>query len=76
MADYDPTIGVLAAEFVLHGGRPQHRPTYDTGRKAIDGTGADASVRRTTVPSDVGPPTTKFVATKTADGWTVTFEER
>lgn len=44
----DPTLRVIESEFAIFGGRPQHRATYDTGRKAHDGTGADSepTVRR------------------------------
>jgi len=70
----DPTLRVVASEFEIHRGRPQHRPTYDTGRKAHDGTGADLDqdAPRST---GTGQPTNRLVADWTDGGLTVIFED-
>jgi hypothetical protein len=70
----DPIIRVITSEFDMFEGRSQHRPTYDTGRKAHDGTGVDAEPRRRR-PDKLGQPTNTLLAEWTTDGVVVTFED-
>ncbi len=73
-ADDDPTLRVLASEFAIYRGRAQHRPTYDTGRKSNDGTGADAEPAQRRG-AELGAPTNEFVSEWTDEGLAVTFED-
>ena len=75
VSNEDPTLQVIASEFAIYGGRQQHRPTYNTGRKAHDGTGADIepeSLSRHRRDSDA--VRNRFVVRRTDAGLQVTFE--
>jgi hypothetical protein len=81
MSNEDPTLQVVASEFSIYGGRQQHRPTYDTGRKAHDGPGADIDAdfdaeSRHRRRHDSDAVRNRLVVTRTDEGLRVTFEDR
>jgi hypothetical protein len=71
--DDDPILRVIASEFAIFGGRPQHRPTYDTGRKAHDGTGADPEPTERRRGAAEGGRKNRLVAEWTDEGLVMTF---
>jgi hypothetical protein len=76
VSDDDPTLQVVASEFSIYGGRQQHRPTYDTGRKAHDGTGADLDTESRLRRRDHSDAVrNRLVVRRTDDGLQVTFED-
>lgn len=74
LPEQDPTLRVIASEFALFAGRAHHRPTYDTGRKGHDGTGADVE-QGSNRAARAGAPTNRLVADWTGDELRVTFED-
>lgn len=76
MSNEDPTLQVVSSEFSIYGGRQQDRPTYDTGRKAHDGTGADIDAdSRLRRRRDSDAVRNRLVVRRTDDGLQVTFQD-
>lgn len=71
----DPILDILESEFVLQQGRPQHRPTYDTGRKQVDGTPLDLLPGGAESTGQTGAPTNRLVYECVDGRWQARFEE-